>query len=257
MTQPLESSPGTEAAAGAARPGSALELNLIVAATPEGGIGAGGSLPWRLPRDMAWFAALTRQRIPALCGAPGSGAGDAAVLNTVIMGRRTWASIPPRFRPLAGRRNIVLSRSGDLDLPAGVERAPSLEAALALCSSAATSTPGSSSSSTIWVIGGTSVYAAALAHPAAARVFLTRVQSPPELAVSCDTHFPPLDAAAGWRRAGDAELRALAVAEDGTCLVPAADDASAGGKGAPCTVRDGAHELTFELWLRRPGQSVH
>lgn len=76
-------------------------VDVIVAATPAGGIGAGGALPWHLPSDMALFKAVTsRTRDPTL-------------QNAVIMGRKTWASIPPKFRPLKGRLNVVLSGNAD------------------------------------------------------------------------------------------------------------------------------------------------
>ena len=75
-------------------------LTLIVAATLTNGIGQGARLPWRLPGEMAYFARVTT-RAPE-----GS-------TNAVIMGRNTWESIPPKFRPLPGRANVVMSRSAD------------------------------------------------------------------------------------------------------------------------------------------------
>ena len=60
---------------------------------------AGGSLPWNLPGDLRYFKELT------------SRTADPAKRNAVIMGRKTWESIPPKFRPLPGRVNVVLSRS--------------------------------------------------------------------------------------------------------------------------------------------------
>lgn len=68
-------------------------VNIVVAATTAHGIGIGGALPWSLPGDLKRFAALTT--------ADGRGA--------VIMGRRTWASIPAKHRPLRNRVNVVLS----------------------------------------------------------------------------------------------------------------------------------------------------
>jgi dihydrofolate reductase len=67
-------------------------IGLVWAQSANGVIGRDGTLPWHLPEDMARFRALT------------TGA-------TVLMGRRTWESLPPRFRPLPGRRNLVLSRT--------------------------------------------------------------------------------------------------------------------------------------------------
>jgi dihydrofolate reductase/thymidylate synthase len=77
-------------------------VKVIVAATASGGIGRGGTLPWRIPADMAFFKATT-----LATSAPGK-------QNAVIMGRKTWASIPAKFRPLPGRLNVVLSTSADV-----------------------------------------------------------------------------------------------------------------------------------------------
>jgi dihydrofolate reductase len=109
-----------------------VKLGLIYARARNGVIGAGGALPWHLPADLAHFKALTQ-------GCP------------VIMGRKTWDSLPPRFRPLPERRNIVVTRQVDWQ-SAGAERALSLAQALALCADA----------SAAWVIGGAEIYAQAL-----------------------------------------------------------------------------------------------
>lgn len=74
-------------------------VDIVVAATRAGGIGIGGALPWQLPSDMAFFKSLTMKT------------QDPAKQNAVIMGRKTWSSIPPKFRPLKGRVNVVLSTS--------------------------------------------------------------------------------------------------------------------------------------------------
>lgn len=76
-------------------------VDVVVAATRAGGIGIGGALPWQLPSDMAFFKSLTLKT------------RDPSKQNAVIMGRKTWASIPAKFRPLKGRVNVVLSRSAD------------------------------------------------------------------------------------------------------------------------------------------------
>lgn len=99
----------------------------------NGVIGRDGALPWHLPEDLAHFRAVT--------------AGSA-----VVMGRRTWESVPERFRPLPGRRNIVLTRQPGWAAD-GAEAAGSLEEALALAGD---------SGSDVWVMGGASVYAAAM-----------------------------------------------------------------------------------------------
>ena len=78
-------------------------LTLIVAATVANGIGQGSRLPWRLPKEMAFFARAT------------TNAPDGTV-NAVVMGRNTWESIPDRFRPLKERLNIVISRNKEYQL---------------------------------------------------------------------------------------------------------------------------------------------
>lgn len=143
-------------------------IGLVWAQAANGVIGSDGQLPWHLPEDMAHFRELTR-------GA------------TVVMGRTTWDSLPPRFRPLPGRFNIVLSRDSSWDEP-GATRAADFTDALTI---AATSTIEAD----IWVIGGASVYA--LAVPYADRIVVT------ELAEEFpgDTYAPAIDRAA-WREAG-------------------------------------------------------
>ena len=75
--------------------------SLVVAATRDGGIGRKGVLPWKLRGDLAFFRKLTTS-VPEGC--------EGVVVNAVLMGRKTWESIPDRLRPLPGRLNVVLSR---------------------------------------------------------------------------------------------------------------------------------------------------
>jgi dihydrofolate reductase len=109
-----------------------MKLGLIYARAANGVIGKDGVLPWRLPEDLAHFKAVT-------LGCP------------VVMGRRTWQSIPHRFRPLPGRRNIVITRNGDWQAD-GAERAASLEDALALVAA----------QPRVWAIGGAEIFAQSL-----------------------------------------------------------------------------------------------
>ncbi|MFW5329071.1 dihydrofolate reductase [Hydrogenophaga sp. ZJX-1] len=118
-------------------------LHLIYARAANGVIGKANALPWHLPEDMAHFKRTT-------LGCP------------VIMGRKTWDSLPPRFRPLPGRLNIVVTRDADWAAE-GATVAHSLEAARDHCP------PGSDA----WVIGGAQVYAQAL--PLATSVVVTEI----------------------------------------------------------------------------------
>ena len=135
-------------------------LALVWAQTADGTIGRDGTLPWAVPEDLAHFRRLT-------AGHP------------VVMGRRTWASLPPRFRPLPGRTNVVLTRAAALE---GAVVAPDLDTALALAAAA----PGGEE---VWVVGGGGVFTAVLPH--ADRVERTDL----DLVVAGDTHAPALDAA--------------------------------------------------------------
>ena len=126
----------------------------------NGVIGRDNAIPWRLPEDLAHFKALT-------LGHP------------VIMGRKTWDSLPPKFRPLPGRRNIVVTRQAEWQV-AGAERAGSLEEALALCGDAPRAC----------VIGGAEIYAQAL--PLADVADVTEI----EAEFDGDAYAPRLGA--GW-----------------------------------------------------------
>ncbi|MFI1912125.1 dihydrofolate reductase [Nocardia sp. NPDC020380] len=130
-------------------------VGLVWAQTPDGIIGRDNTIPWRVPEDMAHFKDVT-------WGYP------------VIMGRRTWDSLPPRFRPLEGRRNIVVTRQADWSAD-GAERAGSLEEALRL-----------SGDGTVWVAGGGEIYKAAMAF--ATELMVTEVDAE----VDGDCHAPAI-----------------------------------------------------------------
>jgi len=119
-------------------------IGLVWAQTPDGVIGRDGTLPWRLPEDLARFRTLT-------AGHP------------VIMGRATWESLPTRFRPLPGRDNIVLSRTPGFEAD-GAQVVAGLDEALELVGDR-----------DAWVMGGGAVYAESL--PRAGRVEVTVVDT--------------------------------------------------------------------------------
>ena len=140
-----------------------MKVGLIYARARNGVIGRGGVMPWHLPEDMAHFKQVTM-------GCP------------VIMGRKTWESLPPRFRPLQGRRNIVITRQADWHAE-GAHRASSLEQALALCAG----------EPLVWVIGGGEIYAQAV--PLADIAEVTEI----ERDFDGDVYAPALGP--GWRQA--------------------------------------------------------
>ncbi len=132
-------------------------ISIVVAHAANRVIGRGGELPWRLPTDMRHFRKLTTG-------------------GTVLMGRRTFESIPPRFRPLPERRNLVLSRDPAYSAP-GAEVCRGLEQALGLCGR------------DCFVIGGGLTYREAL--PLCARVYATEIDAE----IEGDACFPALPAA--------------------------------------------------------------
>ena len=110
-----------------------MAIHLIYARAANGVIGLNNTMPWHLPEDLAHFKQLTNG-------------------NPVVMGRKTWDSLPERFRPLPGRTNIVVTRNTDWNAE-GVVRASSLEEALHV---------GAQHGDTVWVMGGAQIYAQAL-----------------------------------------------------------------------------------------------
>jgi dihydrofolate reductase len=118
-------------------------INLIFARAANGVIGKDNAMPWHLPEDMAHFKQLT-------LGCP------------VLMGRKTWDSLPQKFRPLPGRTNIVVTRQNDWSAQ-GAQRAASLEEALQLAAPAPD----------VWVIGGAQIYAQA--EPLASCIEVTAI----------------------------------------------------------------------------------
>ncbi|MEO5670169.1 MAG: dihydrofolate reductase [Ramlibacter sp.] len=109
-----------------------MKIGMVFARARNGVIGKGGVMPWRLPEDMAHFKRVTM-------GAP------------VIMGRKTWDSIPPKFRPLPNRSNFVVTRQAEWSSE-GATRVASVADAIAMCAG----------QPQVWVIGGAEIYAQAM-----------------------------------------------------------------------------------------------
>ena len=120
-------------------------IGLIWAQARGGVIGKDGVMPWHLPEDLAHFKRTT-------LGCP------------VIMGRKTWDSLPPKFRPLPGRLNIVITRQSEWQA-AGAQRAGSLDEALRHCPAGGDA----------WIIGGAEIYAQTL--PLASTAVVTDIEA--------------------------------------------------------------------------------
>jgi len=134
-------------------------ISIFVAVSENGVIGNKGALPWKLSSDLKRFSALTN-------GHP------------VIMGRKTWESLPSNFRPLPKRTNILVTRKDDYPA-AGAKVAPSLEEAFKI----AEKSPGNEE---IFIIGGAEIYKQAF--PFAQKIYLTKVKAE----VNGDAYFPEI-----------------------------------------------------------------
>ncbi len=134
-------------------------VGLIWAQSASGVIGRAGAIPWRLPEDLARFKNLT-------------------LGHTVVMGRRTWESLPAGVRPLPGRRNVVLTRQAGY-MADGADVKCSVGDAL--------------SGDDVWVIGGAEIYVLALPHAARCEVTEVDLRLPRQ---DDDAMAPVLDE--GW-----------------------------------------------------------
>ncbi|XP_054630663.1 dihydrofolate reductase isoform X2 [Dunckerocampus dactyliophorus] len=149
-------------------------LNGIVATCPDLGIGRNGQLPWhptRLNEEFKHFRRMTST--PSMEGKK----------NVVIMGRKTWFSIPEKNRPLNNRINIVLSRQLKEPPPGAHHLAPDFCSALRLID-----TQLSDQADQVWVIGGSSLYKELMESQGTRRLFVTQVLKQFE----CDTFFPEI-----------------------------------------------------------------
>lgn len=136
-------------------------VSAIAAVAENGVIGKSGDLPWHLPDDLKYFQHITKG-------------------HHVITGRKNYESIPPKYRPLRNRVNIVVSRNASYEAP-GALVVDSLATGLAIAQRA--------NEKEAFIIGGGQIYREALTMRLVDRLYLTVVHS----TVEGDTHFPPLD----------------------------------------------------------------
>ena len=242
-------------------------LTLVVATTPSLGIGLRGTLPWPpLKADLAFFARVTKRLPNHPPNHPSNSSFDSAVavndgssvadpvnttpaagsrggrkaMNAVLMGRNTWESIPPKFRPLQGRVNIVISHD------------VAFRSRLASCSPTSPSdttieTAGSVEDGLhhyqkgyvgrVFVIGGARIYEQAMKMEECERVIWTRIRKEFE----CDTWFPgdsigvegQAEGIGRWKKRNREDL-----------------DQWCGEEGTGGLKTEGEVEFEFEMWER-------
>lgn len=134
-------------------------ISIVVAVGENNAIGRGGDLLWRLPKDMQFFKETT-------------------IGHNVVMGRKTYESIPPKFRPLVGRVNIVVTRQEGYEAP-GCRVVQSVEDAIAFAKA--------NEEEELMVIGGGEIYRQLFDR--ADKIYLTKVMHSFE---DADTFFPQL-----------------------------------------------------------------
>ncbi|MFH1287013.1 MAG: dihydrofolate reductase [Candidatus Magasanikbacteria bacterium] len=142
-----------------------MSLSLIAAIASNNCIGKNNSLPWHMPEDLKHFKELTTGSV-------------------VLMGRNTWESLPEKFRPLPDRKNIVITRNTEYQIPDGVFLYHSIDDALK-----------AHEGEDIFVIGGAMMYKQTI--DLADRLYITHVEQD----VDGDAFFPEIDPTV-WKEVG-------------------------------------------------------
>lgn len=145
---------------------------VIAACCTNRGIGFMNRLPWKLKNELAYFNKMTTE------------SPEPAHKNIVIMGRKTWSSIPPKYRPLKDRTNVVLSRTVST-----IEDRESVDHIFASLPDALEGVSQLRNKGQVWIVGGQSIYKEALELPQCKRIYLTKIDKEFE----CDTFFPEID----------------------------------------------------------------
>eukprot|EP00112_Aurelia_sp_Birch-Aquarium-sp1_P006773 Seg1740.7 transcript_id=Seg1740.7/GoldUCD/mRNA.D3Y31 product="Dihydrofolate reductase" protein_id=Seg1740.7/GoldUCD/D3Y31 len=146
-------------------------LRCVAAMDVKRGIGKNNNLPWRLRNEMNYFTKITTT------------VKNPGMKNVALMGRKTWESIPPKYKPLANRINVVLSKTLN-NVPDGVIVMPCLDDAVQHISKTL-----ANEVETIFVVGGAGVYEETIKSKFCDRIYLTHVMEE----FDCDTFFPEFD----------------------------------------------------------------
>ncbi|XP_037082966.1 putative dihydrofolate reductase [Pollicipes pollicipes] len=147
------------------------KMNLIVAVASNGGIGKNNDLPWKLTKEFRYFVNTTRRL------------EDASKKNAVVLGRKTWESIPPTMRPMKGKINVIVTSQKDFVAEGkDVYVVHSLQEAQELLSTP----PLADTVETIWQVGGASLYQEAIEKKLVDKLYLTKIRKE----YDADVFFP-------------------------------------------------------------------
>ncbi|XP_043225628.1 putative dihydrofolate reductase isoform X2 [Amphibalanus amphitrite] len=147
------------------------KMNIVAAMASNRGIGCNGDLPWRLKKEFKHFTSLIRRL------------DDPSKKNAVILGRKTWESVPATSRPIKGKINVIVTSQADYTASGeDVYVAHSLEEAMTLLSSP----PLSDTVETVWNLGGSYIYKEAIDKKLVDKMYLTRIRKE----FDADVFFP-------------------------------------------------------------------
>ena len=138
-------------------------FQIIVAQCSSRGIGRDSTIPWHLPSDLKRFRSITTTSLPGK-------------QNAVIMGRRTYESLPANYRPLPNRLNIVLSRDDDIRSKLAIPSSVIVVKSLGEVENALLAANLSDSVDNVFIIGGESLYLEAIKSPLCSKILLTQIE---------------------------------------------------------------------------------
>ena len=138
-------------------------FHVIVAQCSSRGIGRDNTIPWHLPSDLKRFRSITTTSLPGK-------------QNAVVMGRRTYESLPAKYRPLPNRLNIVLSRDDDIRSKLAMPPSVIVVKSLGEVENALLAANLSDSVDNVFIIGGESLYLEAIKSPLCSKILLTQIE---------------------------------------------------------------------------------
>ncbi|ABN65593.2 dihydrofolate reductase [Scheffersomyces stipitis CBS 6054] len=193
---------------------------IVAALKPDLAIGFQGKMPWRLRKEIRYFKDVTTKT------------SDPSKINAVVMGRKTWDSIPARFRPLPDRINIVLSRSFQNEtVDTNVIHANSIANSLSQLQP---------NVERVFVIGGAEIYNELINDSRVTHLLLTEIENTNEdnqIAVDTFLKFPLYSTDSQWRKQPKSELQKFIGSS-----ITLEDDIS-----------EGDLKYNYTLWTRRAG----